>query len=87
MVFGLTSEVLKDGLFPEALHQIPVLDLSLSDRISQTIGLLVCDCLVSDMEIQVFHSLLLGAVFGGNHRGNDVLGLCVPSKPHLGVTN
>lgn len=35
VVFGFCPEVLEDALFPEPLHVIPILNLSMSDRVVQ----------------------------------------------------
>lgn len=89
VVLGLTPQVLEDGLFPVPLHQIPVLDLTLADGVGETVGLLVGDSLITNEEIEVFHSLLLGhlsGVLGCNDGGDDELGLGVSSETHLGVT-
>jgi len=89
VVLGLAPEVLEDGLLPEPLHKIPVLNLTLADGVSQTVGLLPGDRLITNVEVKVLHSLLLGhlrLVLGANDRGDDELGLGVACEAHLCVT-
>jgi len=89
VVLGLAPQVLEDSLLPKPLHQIPVLNLTLADRVGQTVGLLVGHSLVSNVEIEVLHALLLGhlgSILGGNHGRDDELGLSVSSEAHLRVT-
>ena len=52
--------VLKDGLFPVSLHEIPVLNLAMTDGIVYTVAwsLRVCERLVADKEIKVLDSSL-----------------------------
>ena len=40
MVFGLAPEVLEDRLLPKLLHQVPVLDLTLPDRVGHVVRIL-----------------------------------------------
>ena len=89
VVLRLAPQVLEDSLFPKPLHQIPVLNLTLANRVSQPICLLVGHSLISNVEIEVLHALLLGhlgSILGGNHRGDDELGLGVSSETHLRIT-
>ena len=89
VVLRLAPQVLEDGLFPKPLHQIPVLNLTLANRVSQPICLLVGHSLISNVEIEVLHALLLGhlgSILGGNHGRDDELGLSVSSEAHLRVT-
>ena len=58
MILWLRSQILEDRLFPVPLHIIPVVDLSMSDRIANTISwsFRVGDGLVADEEVEIFHS-------------------------------
>jgi hypothetical protein len=60
MIFRLSPEVLEDRLFPVPFHVIPVLNLTMTNRIVDTVsrGLRVCECLIADEEIEVFDSSL-----------------------------
>ena len=55
MILRLSSQILKDRLFPIPLHVIPIINHSMADRIVNTISwrLLVRDSFVSNEEIQV----------------------------------
>ena len=37
MVLGLSTQVLEDTLFTETLHMIPILNLTMFDRIMKTV--------------------------------------------------
>ena len=37
MVLGLSTQVLEDTLFPEPLHMIPILNLTMIDRVMKTV--------------------------------------------------
>ena len=51
MVLRLCSQVLEDALLPEALHEIPVLHHSVTDRVLA--GIAHCVCFISNVEICV----------------------------------
>lgn len=60
MIFWLSSEILEDRLFPVAFHVVPVLDLSVTNRIVYAItrSLGVGKCFISDEEVKVFNAAL-----------------------------
>lgn len=51
MVFGLCAEIFEDTLLPIALHLIPVLDHAVTDRIVDSVRLVVGNGFISDKEI------------------------------------
>ena len=56
VVFRLDPEVFEDGVGPEPLHVVPVLHLSMSDRVTNTISRVVAGYqgFVADEEIKIF---------------------------------
>ena len=64
MVLRLDAQVLEDGIRPEPLHMIPVLDLTMAnrvvDRISGTVGR--CQSFIANEEVQVLGATLRGQV-------------------------
>ena len=92
VVLGLATKILEDTLLPVALHMIPVVDLSVTDRVVEGIGLGVCDGFVSDVKVQIFSAAFGGEVGGlvggggvsGDHSGLDERGVVVSGKAHLG---
>ncbi len=62
MVLRLCPEVLEDGLFPITLHVIPIIDLTLADRVVDTVSRCLCISkrLIANEEIEVFDSTLRG---------------------------
>lgn len=53
MIFWLCPQILEDRLLPVPFHVIPVIDLPMSDGITNAISrsFCVCDCLVADEEV------------------------------------
>ena len=93
MVFGLCSEVFEYGLFPEPLHEIPVLDDTMPDGPFDGIGCTV-EGLVPYKEVQIFDPFAestdglvahFGGFLNGDTRGHDELRLGVAGKAHLCV--
>lgn len=37
MIFGFTSQVLEDGVFPKSFHMIPIFDLAVANGIIDTV--------------------------------------------------
>lgn len=64
MVFGLDAQVLKDGIGPESFHVVPVLDLSVPNRVVDAISWTLTgrQSLVANEEIQVLRATLRGEV-------------------------
>ena len=62
MVFWLRPQVLEDALLPVPFHLVPVLNLSMLDRVVDGVRLVVGDCLVADEEVEVLDSSLGGQV-------------------------
>jgi hypothetical protein len=62
MVLRLGAEVLEDRLFPIPLHVIPVVDLTMADRVGDTITrrLRIGECLVADEEVEVLDAAFRG---------------------------
>jgi hypothetical protein len=60
MVLWLGSEVLKDRLFPVTLHVIPVIDLTMANRIVDTVSwrLRISKRLVANEEVEVLDPAL-----------------------------
>jgi len=56
VILGLSSQILEDTLFPVSFHLIPIFDLTVFDRVIQVIGLRVCECFVSDVEIEIVYT-------------------------------
>lgn len=60
MVFRLNSQILENGVGPEPLHVIPILNLTMSDRVMQAISRSI-GCrkrLVADEEVEILGSSL-----------------------------
>jgi len=38
VVFGLDAQVLEDGIGPESLHVVPVLNLAMADRVMKSVA-------------------------------------------------
>ena len=100
MVLGLGAQVLEDAVLPELLHQGPVLDLAVLDRVAHGVGLGDGDRLVTNEEVEVVDALARSSgrrtgtrALGASRRslldadltGDDVVGLAVASVAHLGV--
>lgn len=62
MIFGLSTQVLKDTLLPVPLHMIPVFNHTMSDRVVHAISLRVSHRLIANMKIEVFDSPFGGEV-------------------------
>jgi hypothetical protein len=60
VILRLCPEILEYRLCPEPLHQIPVLDLSMSNRIVDVVSLGVCDGLISNEIVQIVYTPLAG---------------------------
>ena len=62
MVLWLRPEVLEDRLFPVTLHVIPVVDLTLANRIVDTVSWRLCISkrLVSNEKVEVLDPALRG---------------------------
>ena len=60
MILWLRSQILEDGLLPVPLHVVPIVNLTMTDRVVDTVsgGLRVRECLVTDEEIKVLDSPL-----------------------------
>lgn len=90
VILGLATKVLKDTLLPVTLHMIPVVDLSVADRVIEGIGLGISDSFVSNIEVQIFSTTLgrdvggcvIGRV-GGDHSWLNKRRVVVSSKAHL----
>lgn len=53
VIFRLASQILIDRLVPEAFNTLPVLDLAAAQHITQVVSLLVRECIVADMVIEI----------------------------------
>lgn len=55
VVLGLNSQVLEDGVRPEPLHVIPILNLTMTDRVVDAISGTAggCKSLVADEEVKI----------------------------------
>jgi len=62
VVLGLNSQVLEDGVRPEPLHMVPVLNLTMTDRIVDAVSGIVGNSksLIADEEVQVLRPPLGG---------------------------
>lgn len=60
MIFGLCPQILEDRLLPIAFHVIPVINLSMSNRVIDSIawGFRVRERLVADEEVEIFDTAL-----------------------------
>jgi hypothetical protein len=58
VILRLRPEILEDRLLPVPLHKIPVLNLPVSDWITNTISWSFCvgDGLLADEEVQILYS-------------------------------
>ena len=56
MVFGFSSEILENCLFPVSFHMIPIIDLPVTNWIVYAISwsLRVGQCFISDKEVEIF---------------------------------
>ena len=53
MILRLSAKILEDGLFPISLHLIPILDHTMSNRIVDSISLVVRESFVPNEEIEI----------------------------------
>jgi len=62
VVLRLGAEVLEDRLFPVAFHVIPVVDLTMADRVVDTVSwcLGISERFVTDKEVEVLDPALRG---------------------------
>ena len=62
MVLWFRAEVLEDRLLPVTLHVIPIVDLTMANRVVDTVSwrLRISKCLVPNEEIEVFDPSLRG---------------------------
>lgn len=62
MVLRLSTEVLEDRLFPVTLHVIPVVDLTMANRVIDTVSgrLRIGKSLVANEEVEVFDPAFRG---------------------------
>lgn len=60
MVLRLRTQVLEDGLLPESLHVVPVLDLAVADGVVDSIAgsLSIGQGLIADEEVEVLDAAL-----------------------------
>lgn len=76
MVLRLRPEVLEDRLFPVTLHVIPVIDLTMANRIVDTISwrLRISKRLVANEKVEVLDPALRGEIarFGWYCRSRSV---------------
>lgn len=61
MILRFSPQVLKNCLLPEAFHQVPVFDHSMSDRVIKIVCLAIGNRLVTNEEVEVINS-----PFGGD---------------------
>ena len=66
MVLRLRPEVLEDCLFPVTLHVIPVIDLTMANRIVDTVSwrLRISKRLVADEKVEVLDPAFRGEIAG-----------------------
>jgi hypothetical protein len=64
MVLRLCAEVLEDRLFPVSFHVVPVVDLTMANRVVDTISrcLRVSKCFVANEEVEVLDPALRGEI-------------------------
>ena len=58
MVFWFCLHILEDALLPESLHQIPIIDSTMSNRILHRVSLRICYGFIADEEIKVLDAAL-----------------------------
>jgi len=90
VILRLGTEVLEDDLFPHHFHVSPVIDLTVTNRITEFVTLGCGHSLFTDVEVKIFDTLCghtLNRLVGGDSRGDDELGLIVASITHLCVTS
>lgn len=60
MILRLCTQVLEYSLLPITLHMIPIINHAVANRVVDTISrcLGICECLVSDEEIEVLDTPL-----------------------------
>lgn len=56
VVLGLSAQILEDTLLPVAFHQVPIVNLTMANRIVDGIRLLVGKCLVTNVKVQVLNA-------------------------------
>jgi hypothetical protein len=78
MVFRFSSQVFEDRLLPVSFHMVPILNLTMSDRVVHTVGLGVSKRLVPDEEVKIFDPSLRCKVswFGWDRRPTTSAGAC-----------
>lgn len=62
VILGLAAEVLEDALLPVPLHLIPVLNLTMANRVVDRVRLGVLQRLVADVKVQIVDTALGGEV-------------------------
>lgn len=64
MVLGLHAQVFEDRIRPESFHMVPILNLSMTDRVVNTISRATARSqrFIADKEIQVLRATLRGQV-------------------------
>ena len=88
VILGLGAQILEDRLLPKLLHVRKVLNETVADGPSSSIGLLVLNSLVADEAVQILNTLTDGTirlVLRGDHSGENVARLGVTGITHLGV--
>jgi len=88
VVLRLSTEILEDGLLPVHLHVCPVVDLTVTHRIAQLIGLGCSGRLIANVKVQILNALRSHTscgLAGSNSAGNNKAGLIVAGITHLGV--
>ena len=53
VILRLASQILIDRLVPEAFNTLPVLNLTTAQHITQVVGLLVRECIIADMIVEI----------------------------------
>lgn len=62
VILGLAAQILEDGLFPEPLHMIPVVNLAMTNGVVQSHCLGLCQRFVSNVKVEIFDTTLGGQV-------------------------
>ena len=73
MIFRFAPQVLEDAVLPETLHVIPVLNLTVTDRVVRLVGLAVGLGLLTNVEVKILNRVLVN--LGGTDSSSDNVSL------------
>lgn len=97
MIFGITSKIAIERAMPKRFHQLPILNLSMSNWIADGASLVCLNGFLANQIVQVFksfdntaHLVHTGIGVGGRKGdggGDDELWLEIACKAHLCISS